>query len=103
MGPKILLFLVGRAKEKWIEEGFRHYRKLLSGFAQAEIKEFSESPKDLQKLALKIPKDYFIVLLDVKGKSFSSESLAEFFRAKMNQGVSRFCFVIGGSEGCRRV
>ncbi len=99
LGPKIFLLLAGRAKEKWIEEGFRHYRKLLSGFAQVEFKELSESPKDLQKLTLKIPKEYFIVSLDVKGESFSSETLAEFFRTKMNQGVSRFCFVVGGSEG----
>lgn len=99
MGPKILLLLAGRAKEKWIEEGFRHYSKLLSGFAQVEVKEFGESPKDLQGLSLKIPKEHFTVLLDIKGKSFSSEMLAEFFRGKMNQGTSRFCFVVGGSEG----
>ena len=99
MGPKILLLLAGRSKEKWIEEGFRHYRKLLSGFAQVEVTEFGEEPKELQKLASKIPKNCFTVVLDVKGKSFSSEALAEFFKNKMNQGVSSFCFVIGGSGG----
>lgn len=99
MGPKILLLLAGRAKEKWIEEGFRHYRKLLSGFAQVEIKEVSETPKELQQLASKIPKGHFTILLDVEGERFSSEALAEFFRQKLNQGTSRFCFVVGGSEG----
>ncbi len=99
MGPKILLLLAGRAKEKWIEEGFRHYRKLLSGFAQVEVKEFGEGPKELALLAAKIPKGCFTVLLDVEGERFSSEGLADFFRTKMNQGVSRFCFVVGGSEG----
>lgn len=99
MGPKILLFLAGRAKEKWIEEGFRHYRKLLSGFAQLEIKEVSEEPKELLRQASKIPKRSFTVLLDVDGQRFSSEALAEFFKTKMNQGTSRFCFLVGGSEG----
>ena len=99
MGPKISLFLAGRAKEKWIEEGFRHYRKLLSGFAQVEVKEFGESPKELEQLATKIPARCFTVLLDVKGERFSSEGLAEFFRTKMNQGTSHFCFLVGGSEG----
>ncbi|HLG94404.1 MAG TPA: 23S rRNA (pseudouridine(1915)-N(3))-methyltransferase RlmH [candidate division Zixibacteria bacterium] len=99
MGPKILLLLAGRAKEKWIEEGFRHYRKLLSGFAQVEVKEFGKSPRELEQLTTKIPKGCFTVLLDVQGERFSSEVLAEFFRTKMNQGTSRFCFLIGGSEG----
>jgi 23S rRNA (pseudouridine1915-N3)-methyltransferase len=99
MGPKISLLLAGRAKEKWIEEGFRHYRKLLSGFAQVEVKEFGESSKDLGQLAAKIPKGCFTVLLDIEGERFSSEGLAEFFRTKMNQGISRFCFIVGGSEG----
>ena len=99
MGPKITLLLAGRAKEKWIEEGFRHYRKLLSGFAQVEVREFGESPKDLEQMAAKIPKGCFTVLLDVEGERFSSEGLAEFFRTKMNQGISRFCFLVGGSEG----
>jgi len=99
LGPKILLLLAGRAKEKWVEEGFRHYRKLLSGFAQVEIKEVSEIPRELQQLASKIPKGYFTILLDVEGERFSSEALAEFFKRKLNHGISRFCFVIGGSEG----
>lgn len=64
-----------------------------------EVKEFGESPKDLKLLTSKIPKNYFIVLLDVEGECFSSEGLAEFFKAKMNQGTSRFCFLVGGSEG----
>lgn len=99
MGPKILLLLAGRSKEKWIEEGLRHYRKLLSRFAKVEVKEFGEELKELQKLASKLPKNCLTVVLDVKGESFSSKMLAEFFRTKMNQGTSFFCFVVGGSEG----
>ena len=86
----MLLLLAGRAKEKWIEEGFRHYRKLLSGFAQVEVKEISETPKELQQLVSKIPKGYFTILLDVEGERFSSEALAEFFRQKLNQ-LHRSC------------
>ncbi|MCI0329415.1 MAG: 23S rRNA (pseudouridine(1915)-N(3))-methyltransferase RlmH [candidate division Zixibacteria bacterium] len=99
MGPKIILLFAGRAKEKWIEEGFRHYRKLLSGFAQVEVKEFGETPKDLAQLSSRIPKRCFTILLDVGGERFSSETLAEFFKTKMNHGVSHFCFIGGGSEG----
>lgn len=82
-----------------MEEGLRHYLKLLSGFAQVEVKQVSESPKELQKLTLKIPVDYFVILLDSHGDAYSSEAFAEFFKGKLNQGTSRFCFVIGGSVG----
>lgn len=99
MGPKILFLFAGRAKEKWVSEGCRHYLKLLSGFAQVEVKEFPESSKELQKLNDKIPEGSFKVILDAGGKSFTSESLAELLKQKQNQGNSRFCFVVGGSEG----
>ncbi len=38
-------------------------------------------------------------MLDVQGERFSSEALAEFFKTKMNQGMSRFCFLVGGPQG----
>ena len=98
-GPRILFLFAGRAKEKWVEEGLRHYLKLLSGFARVEVKEVSESPKELQKLAQKIPADYFVILLDSRGEAYSSEAFAEFLKGKLNGGASRFCLVVGGSEG----
>ncbi len=98
-GPRIIFLFAGRAKEQWVEEGLSHYLKLLSGFAQMEIKEVSESPKELQKLAMKIPVDYFVILLDLHGDSYSSEKFAEFLKRKLNEGVSRFCFIVGGSQG----
>ena len=64
-----------------------------------EVKECGESLKELEQLTAKIPARCFTVLLDVEGERFSSEGLAEFFRTKMNQGTSRFCFLVGGSEG----
>ena len=64
-----------------------------------EVQEISDAPKELAGLSGKIFEGSFTVILDTEGKSFSSLSLAAFFRQKLNQGSSRFCFVVGGSVG----
>jgi len=41
----------------------------------------------------------FIVLLDENGKQFSSESFSEYIQKRMNTGLKRLIFVIGGPYG----
>lgn len=40
-----------------------------------------------------------LILLDDKGKSFTSEGLAEFLQKQMNSGLKNLVFVIGGPYG----
>lgn len=40
-----------------------------------------------------------LILLDEKGKTYSSESFSEFIQKKMNSGLKNLVFVIGGPYG----
>ena len=41
----------------------------------------------------------YLVVLDEKGKHYSSEKFADWFQQKMNRGTSKIVFQIGGAYG----
>jgi 23S rRNA (pseudouridine1915-N3)-methyltransferase len=46
-----------------------------------------------------LEKDDYLVLLDEKGKSLSSEKLAAFLQSRANESTKRVVFLIGGAFG----
>ena len=100
----ITIVCVGKLKEKFWQDAAAEYLKRLGRFAKMEIIELSESKTDdvseeSANIVSHIPKGAFVVALDVSGKSFSSEGLAEFISEKAVAGISHICFIIGGSNG----
>jgi 23S rRNA (pseudouridine1915-N3)-methyltransferase len=108
---KIKLIVVGKAKEDWIKEGIKHYQKLLKKYVDLKIIEIKEEKitkaKD-EKLILDsegeritryLEKDALCIVLDVKGKEFSSEKFADFLKESLNRGYNYFIFILGGALG----
>ena len=103
---KINLVCVGNLKDKFFVDACNEYKKRLSRFCEInvlEVKEYSNLDSiDQIKQAegqeiIKNLKGY-VVLADVKGKSLSSEQLAEKIK-DLSQQTSEITFVIGGSNG----
>jgi 23S rRNA (pseudouridine1915-N3)-methyltransferase len=46
-----------------------------------------------------LEKDDYLVLLDEKGRSLSSEGLATFLQTRANESTKRIVFLIGGAYG----
>jgi 23S rRNA (pseudouridine1915-N3)-methyltransferase len=94
----------------YINEGVNEYLKRLKEFAivhllelplmkrQQGIDTLSIQKKEHYRLLEVIPKDSYIMALDVNGKSFTSESLAIHLE-KRHLITSHISFVIGGPEG----
>ena len=100
----ISIICVGKLKEKYWQDAAAEYLKRLSRFAKVEIIELSESKTDdigeeSAAIISHIPKASFVVALDVLGKSFSSEGLANLISEKAVSGISHISFIIGGSNG----
>ncbi len=102
---------MGKTKEPWIAEGIRHYQKMLSNFAELELQIIKDEKitqrisdemvleKEGERVLKYLNKKKFSFVLDHRGKMFSTEELAEFFKNKMNQGRNEFVFVTGGALG----
>ena len=108
---KIVLLTIGKTNEKYIAEGISQYVKRLRHYVHFEMNEISSlrntknfSKAELMKkeggLILKqLQSSDHLVLLDNKGKDFTSPKFAEKIQSWMLSGKKRLVFVIGGAYG----
>ncbi|PID71125.1 MAG: 23S rRNA (pseudouridine(1915)-N(3))-methyltransferase RlmH [Flavobacteriales bacterium] len=108
---KIKLLVIGKTDDKNLSALIAIYQKRLKHYIGFELniipdikKTRNLSPnqqKDLEgKLILKnlAPADW-LILLDEKGKHYTSEEFSLYLQKKMNSGVRQLVFVIGGPYG----
>ncbi|MBR5913118.1 MAG: 23S rRNA (pseudouridine(1915)-N(3))-methyltransferase RlmH [Selenomonadaceae bacterium] len=99
---KINLITVGKLKEKFLVDGVAEYIKRIKIFAKVEVREISECrtvEEEGTKLLAQVPRDSFLIVLDVAGVELSSEGLAEKISELNLRGVSDITFLIGGAFG----
>src|SRR5258706_9074916 len=102
---KIRIVTLAKTQEAELRPLEEDYRKRLSRFFLVEfieikrevIKDQKSFMKDWEKVKEKIGKS-LLVMLDEKGKGFTSQGLAEQMNRWMHGGRD-VCFVIGGPEG----
>lgn len=108
---KISLWSVGKSHEAYIKAGVEDFTRRISRYFKIEW-HFIPAPKnagmlsemDLKKkegetiLAL-LEKDDYLVLLDERGKQFSSEGLASFLQDRANESTRHLVFLVGGAFG----
>ena len=108
---KIKLIAIGKTDEKFLEEGIEKYLKRLKHYHPFEFiiipdikqggKFTAENLKDAEgKLILqKVLEGDHLILLDEKGKEFTSGGFADFLQKKLNSVTTNLVFVIGGAFG----
>lgn len=100
MRMKIKILWIGRTKERCLAEGINRYLKILNPLARISVIEIKEGKgsdikKSLSEEGRKILKQTgSYVLLDEKGKEFTSEEFAGFLKDREN-----IDFVLGGAYG----
>ena len=108
---KIKLIVVGKTNAPYLLEGEKEYVKRLKHYTKFEeiiIADVKQSGKlnenELKKkeghlILDKLENSNHVILLDDKGKSFSSLQFSEFLQQKMNSSLKSLVFVVGGSYG----
>ena len=112
----IEIICTGKLKEKYWTDACAEYIKRLGRFCRLTVTELSEvklpdkaGPAEEQAVIeaesravlkrLETLSQSYVIALDVKGKSFTSEQLAERISQVTLAGKSRIVFIIGGSLG----
>ncbi|MCU0378594.1 MAG: 23S rRNA (pseudouridine(1915)-N(3))-methyltransferase RlmH [Bacteroidales bacterium] len=108
---KLVLLMTGKTDEVWLRNGVAEYEKRILRYNRFEIitlpdvknpgNRSSEKvmEKEAEKILLALKADDFVVLLDERGKNYSTVELASFVKNTLMLPKKRLIFIIGGPWG----
>jgi len=108
---KITLLAIGKTDSRNLQNLIEDYSKRLSHYIgfQLEIIPDVKNAKNLsetqqkkmegEEILKRLQAGDYLVLLDEKGKSFTSEGFSEYLQKRMNSGLKNMVLVIGGPYG----
>lgn len=108
---KLACWSIGKAHDSYIKEGVEQFTTRLRHYFKTEwtllpvpkstgmLSEMDLRRKEAELILEWLEKDDYLVLLDEKGKSLSSEGLAAFLQNRANESTKRIIFLIGGAFG----
>jgi len=108
---KLTFICIGKTGKSFLEDGEKEYLNRLKHYVKMERIEIPDL-KNAKKLTIdqikklegdeilsKLPASEELILLDEKGKHFTSMQFADFLQKKFNQGGKGITFVVGGAYG----
>jgi 23S rRNA (pseudouridine1915-N3)-methyltransferase len=108
---KIQFWSVGKNNESFVDEGIKLFTKRISNYYPVEWQIIS-TPKNaavLSDVDLKqkegetilnlLKKEDYLILLDERGKTLTSEGVAGFIQQRANESEKQLVFLIGGAFG----
>lgn len=111
---RFYVICIGKLKDAYLRDGVAEFVKRMRPYGGITITELNESkigdkPSDAdrkqvvieegERLLKNVPKNACTVLLDVYGKTMSSEDLAKTVAKLEVDGVSDMAFIVGGAFG----
>jgi 23S rRNA (pseudouridine1915-N3)-methyltransferase len=108
---KLQLWSIGKNHESYVKEGIEDFTHRLSKYYPAKwtiiptpknagmLSEMDLKKREGETLMEWLKKDDYLVLLDERGKSLTSEGLATFLQTRANESVKNLVFLIGGVYG----
>jgi len=108
---KAILVVIGKTDEAYLQTGIEKYQQRLKHYLPYEMKiipdlkktkNLSENQQKTMegKLILQnIQAGDYVILLDEKGKDYSSVEFSKIIEKRMLAGIKRLIFVIGGPYG----
>ncbi len=112
---KILLLQIDKTQDSYLTEGIDVYTKRLKNYCSFEITTINvpktirqrtqnEQKQEEAKLIMgHISQDDFLIILDEKGKEYTSVDFSAVIAQKQNASVKRLVFLIGGPFGFSEV
>jgi 23S rRNA (pseudouridine1915-N3)-methyltransferase len=108
---KLVLYTIGKTDVPYIREGIDDYLKRIRHFIDFSIVDLplirhnkNYTPellchKEGEMIIQSVSKSNIIILLDEKGKEYTSRSFSEWLDKLMTSGVRQVSFVVGGAYG----
>ena len=98
----IRVICLGKLKEKYLIDMINDYQKRINKYYKIEIIELKDSEilsNETNLILNKINDKNYLIVLDINGKSYSSEEFSEKLSKIFTMGYGNVDFIIGGSNG----
>ena len=108
---KISFWSIGKSNEAYIKSGVEEFSKRINRYFKLKwdiipvpknagmLSEMDLRKKEAETVLEWLEAGDYLVALDERGKSFSSEELADFLQLRANDRVKHLIFLIGGAFG----
>ena len=108
---KLSLFFTGKTSSDYLEKGIAEYEKRIKRYIEFEIKTIKDIKasksmpvktvkiKEGEQILKHIKNTDVLILLDEKGKLFTSKEFAQYINHKNSTRVKHLIFLIGGAYG----
>jgi len=108
---KLSLWSIGKANESYVKDGIAEFTKRLSKYFSVEwtiipvpknagmLSEMDLKKKEGEMILQWLRPDDYLVALDERGKSLTSEGLANFIQQRATESTKNVVFLIGGAFG----
>ena len=108
---KIKLLAIGKTDDKNLNQLIDNYQNRLKHYIKFEfeiipdiknvknLSELQQKEKEGELILSKLQNTDELILLDDKGKHFTSIEFSKYLQKKMNAGIKQLVFVIGGPYG----
>jgi 23S rRNA (pseudouridine1915-N3)-methyltransferase len=97
----IKIRIVGRKNsgESWLHDAYTCYETRMRGTIDVETVWHKNDAELVSSVRADRKKYHTVIILDPKGKTYSSEQFSQKFYSWLHDGGSRISFVIGGADG----
>jgi len=108
---KVAFWVIGKTSPAYLKEGMAIYEKRLTHYLKfsshifpdvknaKSLKPFEIKKKEGEIILKKLEKSDYLILLDERGKAFTSTAFASFLDKRFQQSSSRIIFLVGGAYG----
>ncbi len=108
---KLQFWTVGKGHEPYVKEGVELFTKRIANYFPVEwnilavpknaatLSENDLKKKEAEIILNALQKDDYLVLLEERGKQFTSEGFAIFIQSRANESIKNIIFLIGGAYG----
>lgn len=98
---RITILAVGKNRTSHLDDAIAEYQKRLNRWAEIDWRYIATSDKDTESLQLlkQLPAESHVLLLDERGKQWSTPELAAQLESWQNTSTKYVVIVIGGAHG----
>ena len=108
---KIQFWSVGKNNESFVDEGIKLFTKRISNYYPVEwqiiatpknaavLSDVDLKQKEGETILNLLKKEDYLILLDERGKTLTSDGVANFIQQRANESEKQLVFLIGGAFG----